>query len=121
MIVYVVTTGTGEYRKFEAIFDNRKQAAYYCAIKNSDETRIEEWDTDGLQFTGSKTLLSCWSAFVTTNKEIRRLTESFTFDEENDCEQDGSGWDISITTEFGMTEDQARAFILDRFDKMSKK
>lgn len=121
MIVYVVTTGTGEYRKFEAIFDKRRQAAYYCAIKDCDETRIEEWDTEAFQFTGSKPLLSCWSAFVTTSKEIRHLTESFTFDEENDCEQDGPGWDISITTEFGTAEEQARKLILDRIAEMSNK
>lgn len=117
MIVYVVTTSTGEKCRIEGVFEDRRQAAYLCAVKNLAETQIEEWDTEGIKFSGTRELLSRWDASIDNDGCIIDMTEGFTFTEKLQFDvSDESGWYATVTLPYGLTEKQAYREIVDRFE-----
>lgn len=116
MIVYVVTTRIGDSRKIEAVFDEHKQAAYYCAVKNDGDVFIEEWDTDAIKFTGSKELLCRWGADFDQNGSVLDLWSAYTLEERHTCseEVDGSTY-VCETLAYGTPEEEAKRILRDRF------
>lgn len=122
MIVYVVTTRIGDRCRIEGVFDDRRQAAYYCAVKNEWETQMEEWDTEGVKFSGNRKLLSRWYASIGSGDVVNYVTEGFTFDEETRFDDQGNeGWYVTLTTEYGLSEEQACKIILERFEEWKTK
>lgn len=118
MIVYVVTTLTSKGKRIEGVFEDRRQAAYLCAVKDEPETRIEEWDTNGMKFSGTRELLSRWNASIDQDGMLKFMMESFTFRAEADTFDDcGDGvWAVTMITEYGLTEQQTYTEILERFE-----
>lgn len=114
MIVYVVTSGTGSTYKVEGVFEERKQAAYYCAVNCNEEIRITECDTEAITFGGKKPLLTCWCARVDEDNELCYLEEEYTFREEDSVVWSEGGWNIRMTTVYGVSANQMRKTILEK-------
>lgn len=122
MIVYVVTVGTEKGRKIEAVFDDHKQAAYYCAVRKHEDSLIEEWDTDAVKFTGNKELLCCWCAQIDLNDEFVSLNQTYKFEEEHslDEEVDGSVY-VWETLPYDTPKEDAKKILLERLAKYRSK
>ena len=120
MIVYVVRAR--KHCEIDGVFADRKQAAYMCAIKNTGDMRIEEWDTEGVQFTGSRELLSRWGVTIGLDGAIKHLYEDFTFDEESSVHDDGAaGWLVMLTVSFGTEVERVKELALARLADWKEK
>ncbi len=115
MTVYIVTMNG----KVQAVFNEREQAALYCAVRNDVEyeLRIDEWDTEAIRITSSRPLFYRWSVCIDADDKV--ITEPAcccTFKNENKVTKDGFGWIVTISTEKVLTDDQAIDIALDRLE-----
>lgn len=60
MKVYIVTDGCYSDYGIEAVFTDDKKAKLYCAAHESDDMRIEEYDTENNEIITEKPVLKCW-------------------------------------------------------------
>lgn len=122
MIVYVVVTSVCSRQRIDAVFEDRRQAAYYCAISDNLETHIEEWDTEAVQFAGKQELLSRWEGEVKPDNEFEYLYERFTLKgEKRRFKQTPDGWDVTFTVKYGTPEETVRKLILDEIEALKSK
>ena len=117
MIVYIVTMNG----KVQAVFNEREQAALYCAVREDVdcELRIDEWDTEAIQITSNKPPLYRWSVYINSNEKVipdpacycTFKAENSVFEEEDNC------WVVTFTVDKEITVEQAAELALDRLEE----
>lgn len=113
MIVYIVTLN----QSVQAAFEERDQAALYCAIREDagSEFRVEEWDTEAIRITSNKPLYTHWTVCVNADgKTIPGIDHSYTFTSDNRVDQDFDSWVVTLTTDENITEEQVKELALER-------
>ena len=119
MIVYVVTTG--DSGSIKAVFEDRDQAIYCCALCYQEDCMLEEWDTEAIQITGHKKPLAEWTVFINGEGKAIDTEVRYTF---NDvlkfcADFDGSGT-MHLTLDVNASEDEAKKFAVNHWQRMTK-
>lgn len=114
MIVYVVTTHALKGRKVKAVFEDRDQAVYYCALFERDDPELDEIDTEAIQITGKKKPLHEWTVHVKPDGRVSDMGLRYTFDETLTYDEDTDGTMIvCMTLDMDIHEDKVKEIALD--------
>lgn len=119
MIVYVVTTHSKFGRKVRAVFEDRDEAIFCCALLERDESELEEFDTEAIKITGTMKPLCEWTVFIRADETIMDVGQRYTFDTVfgHDVDADGSGL-VRFTLSLDVTEDKAKEIALDHWRRL---
>lgn len=121
MIVYIVTTNPHGERKIKAVFEDRDQAIYCCALCDQEDAMIEEWDTEAIQITGHKKPLAEWTVFINGKGEAIDAELRYTFTEilKFSEDMDGSGA-VYLTVDKDTTEAEAKTMAVEYWEQLKK-
>ena len=109
MIVYVVTTHTDLGRKVKAVFEDRDQAIYCCALCEREYPEIEEMDTEAIQITGNKKPLAEWTVCFDADGNVIDCDRRYTFSETLRLVEDIGGCEtMFLTVDKDLTEDEVK-------------
>lgn len=121
MIVYVVTTYSKKGRQVKAVFEDRAQAIYYCALFEQDDAEIDEMDTGAIRISGNKKPLHEWAVFVSPELIVKDMGLRYTFRESrtHDVDSDGSVT-VYMTLDMGVPEDKVKEIAIDYVRQLKK-
>lgn len=121
MQVYVVVTYPDGECNIKAVFEDRDQAIYCCALCEREDATIEEWDTEAIKITGTKKPLATWSVYINSKGEVIETDLRYTFSKVLKFREDmdGSGA-MYLTTDIDVPEDEVKKIALDHWQRMKK-
>lgn len=119
MIVYVVSVHSKLGRKVKAVFENRDDAIFCCALLERDEAELEEYDTEAIKITGTMQPLCEWTVFIRADETIVEVGKRYTFENGfgHDIDTDGSGL-VRFTQDLDVTEDKAKEIALEHWRRL---
>ena len=121
MIVYVVTTRTDIGRRVKAVFEDRDQAIYCCALFEREDAELEELDTDALKISGNKTPLVEWIVCIRAEGSVADVGKRYTFDKVRSCVEDIDGsCVVRMTHDRSVDEDIAVDIMLEYWQEQTK-
>lgn len=114
MIVYVVTTQASIGRKVKAVFEDRDQAIYCCALFEREEAELEEVDTEAIRISGNKKPLAEWTVCIDAGGKVIDCNYLYTFNKKRHfiVDEDGSGA-VYLTVDTDLPEDKVIEIALD--------
>lgn len=80
MKVYIVTSGFYSDYHIDAVFLDKAQAEYYCALHNLEDAHIEEYDTDEHVIECQKPIFKEWSVHFRNGETESVCFNGYTFD-----------------------------------------
>ena len=121
MIVYVVTTYSELGRKVKAVFEDRDQAIFCCALLERDDAEMEEWDTEAIKTTGTMKPLCEWTVFIRSDGTVFDIGQRYTFKEVQRWEEDTDGSGVMrMTLSLNVSEDTVKEIALEHWERMKK-
>ena len=121
MIVYIVTTYRDGERRVKAVFEDRDQAIYCCALCDQKDAEIEEHDTEAIKISGNKKPLAEWTVYVNPDGEVIDTSVRYTFEPQCKYSEDVDGsWVACLTQDVSVSEDQVKEIVLDHIDQQTR-
>lgn len=122
MVVYIVTTQNREGRAIKAVFEDRDQAEYCCALLETNDAMLEEWDTEALEISGKAKPLAEWLVIINPDGKVIDIDHRYTFTESlrHSWDIDGS-CAVRMTQATDVPESKAQNIALDYWRQLEKK